>query len=565
MDSSGPQPPVPPAVFECLTRVQRMLLAAGYCYVAGDADTWPLTMVQMVKAGDVLLVAPWIPGIGEELAAYWSTTRAQLGGSAGLLLVGTAETEDPGVRGFFQQTAGAVGYLDARGGQFRLRRGKGWKSKPNALQKHHLRRFLDPAAGRKSASIDCRGQLHRHLEDQQRTRAFIERARRVEGFAKPRVTIGLIAACIAVFVAMLLLGDNPLDPKEGVLLKWGALYGPRVRAGETWRIVSCALLHIGVAHLAFNMFAMYFFGKVLELLQGRWRLGGFFLFSVVTASLTSLWWHPETISAGASGGLFGMVGATLGVLLRFRRDFPPKFWKGLRNWIVTILVYNAVFFALMWRVMDNAAHAGGLIGGLLIGLVLGRSPVRSAAPRWWAWVAAAILGAAAAAFGSYAVGRIPADAPLDPPGIVREREKREKLAPIRELMSLLNAGDATVEETRKLSQAARSKTMDPRAAARKIREELLPKLEDKESAERLLRRAERVPDKEGQLRPQIEALLEARVRYAHTVLRAVEAPGDDSRIVEEQREDLRLHAARSAVEQTLHLIRIRTTMESPAD
>ncbi|HUU59602.1 MAG TPA: hypothetical protein VMZ50_08665, partial [Phycisphaerae bacterium] len=169
MDSSGPQPPVPPAVFECLTRVQRMLLAAGYCYVAGDADTWPLTMVQMVKAGDVLLVAPWIPGIGEELAAYWSTTRAQLGGSAGLLLVGTAETEDPGVRGFFQQTAGAVGYLDARGGQFRLRRGKGWKSKPNALQKHHLRRFLDPAAGRKSASIDCREQLHRHLEDQQRT------------------------------------------------------------------------------------------------------------------------------------------------------------------------------------------------------------------------------------------------------------------------------------------------------------------------------------------------------------------------------------------------------------
>jgi rhomboid protease GluP len=171
---------------------------------------------------------------------------------------------------------------------------------------------------------------------------------------------------ILVFILMVMGGADIFAPSTEILLQWGANFKPTTLAGEWWRLITCCFLHIGIIHLALNMFALLQIGMLLEPLLGKSRFLAAYLFTGLSASITSLWWHSNTVSAGASGAIFGMYGVFLALLTTNLIE------KKERNQLLqSIAIF--VCFNLIYGIsgdIDNAAHIGGLLSGVLIGYAL---------------------------------------------------------------------------------------------------------------------------------------------------------------------------------------------------
>lgn len=120
---------------------------------------------------------------------------------------------------------------------------------------------------------------------------------------------------ILVFLAMFYAGVDLFQPTTEQLLAWGANAGTKTMDGETWRLLSCAFLHIGLVHLGVNMFVLWKVGPFLERLFGSTTFLIFYVVSAIGGSEASLWWNEFGVSAGASGALFGIFGSLLGYLL----------------------------------------------------------------------------------------------------------------------------------------------------------------------------------------------------------------------------------------------------------
>lgn len=375
-----------------LVRAQRTLLDAGYRYVGGDADRWPAAPVQLHRHGLHVVVAPAAIAHLGELAETWARAWDQAGPTVSLVLVGDLDIRESTIFRFLERAPGHVAYVDAQGRQFRLRRPRSpWASLPPLLKRRALRRLLagqdDPSSAER-----CRAALLQGQQEARQTQAFHDQARQAAGPGhKPMLTYVLMASFAGVFAAMLAVGGWPAfqDPPGDLLVRFGADFGPYVARGQYWRMLTSAFVHIGALHLLLNLMGTYYFGSPLEYFQGRWRLGAYFLFSALAASAASLWRHPLSISAGASGGLFGLVGAMAGMLIRYHYDIPPALRRSLRQWLLTLLLYNAVF--LFHPAVDNAAHIGGFVGGLALSLAISRSPIRRHPVGWGGLLAAAAL------------------------------------------------------------------------------------------------------------------------------------------------------------------------------
>jgi membrane associated rhomboid family serine protease len=139
-----------------------------------------------------------------------------------------------------------------------------------------------------------------------------------------------------------------------------------VRQGEWWRLATCATLHVNFMHIWMNGHAFFSLGRLIELAASRYHLCLIFLLSAVCGSLFSLFLLPNTTSAGASGGLMGMVGFLAVLGYRRKEKLPRKFFKSIVISICFIGVVGLIGFA----VIDNAAHLGGLIGGTLCGTAM---------------------------------------------------------------------------------------------------------------------------------------------------------------------------------------------------
>ena len=129
--------------------------------------------------------------------------------------------------------------------------------------------------------------------------AFIPRR---EFFATPL----LIDISVVVFVLMVVSGVHFMEPTGEDLVAWGGNWRGATLAGEWWRLLTCCFVHIGIVHLLFNMYALLMVGIHLEPLLGRSRVLGLYVITGVFASVASLWWHDNTVSAGASGAIFGL-------------------------------------------------------------------------------------------------------------------------------------------------------------------------------------------------------------------------------------------------------------------
>jgi rhomboid protease GluP len=177
------------------------------------------------------------------------------------------------------------------------------------------------------------------------------------------ITPLLVDINIVLFLLMILSGVNAFLPDNLSLIRWGANYRPVTLEGGWWRLIACCFLHIGFVHLLFNMYALLYVGLLLEPYLGKLRFAVAYLLTGLVASLMSLWWHNATISAGASGAIFGMYGVFLAMLTT---NFVEKTTrKALLISIVIFVGYNLLNG--LKDGVDNAAHIGGLVSGLVIG------------------------------------------------------------------------------------------------------------------------------------------------------------------------------------------------------
>ncbi|MDP4185330.1 MAG: rhomboid family intramembrane serine protease [Bacteroidota bacterium] len=184
---------------------------------------------------------------------------------------------------------------------------------------------------------------------------------------KPRqgffITPILLDLNILIFILMAINGVSIILPDNESLLDWGANFRPMTLDGQWWRLLTNCFLHIGIFHLLMNMYALLYIGVLLEPLLGRTRFISAYLLTGITASMASLWWHDLTISAGASGAIFGMYGVFLAMLTTNLIDKTVR--KALLTSIAVFVGYNLMNG--LKEGIDNSAHIGGLLCGLLIG------------------------------------------------------------------------------------------------------------------------------------------------------------------------------------------------------
>ncbi|HSN91619.1 MAG TPA: rhomboid family intramembrane serine protease [Anaeromyxobacteraceae bacterium] len=146
----------------------------------------------------------------------------------------------------------------------------------------------------------------------------------------------------------------------------------RILAGEWWRLWTVALVHGGIAHLAFNALALWDLGGLAEAFYGRARLGAVLFLGTGFATVASVL-RSDVDSVGASGGVFAIVGAMLVFGLRARGLLPEPVRRRLVLDMLWVVVVN-VAFGLAVPYVDNAAHLGGLGAGALVGAILGPDP-----------------------------------------------------------------------------------------------------------------------------------------------------------------------------------------------
>jgi rhomboid protease GluP len=198
--------------------------------------------------------------------------------------------------------------------------------------------------------------------------------------SRPWMTISLIVINVVLFGGAVALGVDPIQPDVQTLARWGANVGPAVIGGQWWRLFTAVFLHIGVIHLFFNLAVLWGIGGFVERLLGRVGFGVVFGLAGLGASLASILWDPEVVSAGASGAIFGLFGALLGYLAREPKCVPPGVRGRLALSSVGFLVYN-MMHALNAQGIDIAGHLGGLVTGLFCGLFLAVPPTKDGAAR----------------------------------------------------------------------------------------------------------------------------------------------------------------------------------------
>jgi rhomboid protease GluP len=184
-------------------------------------------------------------------------------------------------------------------------------------------------------------------------------------FAKPIVTYVLLAAIAVCFGLETLLGGSTAIR---TLVQLGAQVNMLVAAGEYWRLVTAMFLHIGLMHLAFNVYALFILGRDIEGFYGPLRFAAIYLISGIAGNVVYYALGPNAVSAGASGAIFGLIGAEIAFLVSNRALFGALSRQRLLN--LAFLVVVNLAFGFVGRGINNLAHLGGLAAGLALGFAL---------------------------------------------------------------------------------------------------------------------------------------------------------------------------------------------------
>jgi rhomboid protease GluP len=185
------------------------------------------------------------------------------------------------------------------------------------------------------------------------------------------ITPALVAANVLVYLIMALIGGKlgGFDPQE--YATWGANIGPMTLGGQWWRLLTAVFVHLNLAHVLLNMWALWNIARLAERLFGRWLLLLVYCASGALASLSSVIWNPTVASVGASGAIFGLFGAFFAFLAKPDTLVPRSVIR--THWLSTaVFVTYSLFNGFLSEGIDNAAHVGGLLAGFALGWVAAR-------------------------------------------------------------------------------------------------------------------------------------------------------------------------------------------------
>jgi membrane associated rhomboid family serine protease len=185
------------------------------------------------------------------------------------------------------------------------------------------------------------------------------------------VTTALVAANLLVFVLAAASGAGWLRPNGARLVLLGSNYTPLTLGGQPWRLLSSTFLHFGLLHVLLVMGVLWLNGRVAERLYGSVRYLLIYLVAGIGASTASVLWHPFVHGAGASGALFGVLGATLAFLARRPEGIAASFLRTQRL-VILLFIATTVLFSLRMPSIDQVAHLGGLVTGFVLGYLLAR-------------------------------------------------------------------------------------------------------------------------------------------------------------------------------------------------
>jgi membrane associated rhomboid family serine protease len=181
------------------------------------------------------------------------------------------------------------------------------------------------------------------------------------------VTMALIGLNVLVYAAELAAGGT-ISGTGNWIFEHGALFKSAVYCGtcspvgvshgEWWRLITSAFLHYGPLHLALNMYSLYFAGSILETVLGRWRFLLLYLASGVAGAAGALIWKPDSITVGASGAIFGVLGALF--VLERRGHIATG------GQIGGLIILNLIFTFALSSYISVGGHVGGLIGGCVL-------------------------------------------------------------------------------------------------------------------------------------------------------------------------------------------------------
>ena len=206
----------------------------------------------------------------------------------------------------------------------------------------------------------------------------VDRGSGPRSWAAAPATYVLVGVNVAVFLFMVLDGVSPRGPTSAQLLQWGATQHDFVLfGGQWWRLITSTFVHIGIIHLATNMWCLWNLGLLGEPLLGAFGMAAVYLLTGTAGNLLSLAISdPRSVSAGASGAVFGLAGVLI-VLLKSRYlPVPPEELKSLRRSVIYFAVLNfaigagSLFLPASIPKIDNFAHLGGFLIGLALGVFL---------------------------------------------------------------------------------------------------------------------------------------------------------------------------------------------------
>lgn len=198
-----------------------------------------------------------------------------------------------------------------------------------------------------------------------------------DGFS---LSVWIVGTCVLVFLLEVMATIGALGSGPGMarvldgfpvqtLLEMGARNGHLIREGEWWRIIVPVFMHGGLLHLLFNAMALMQVGPLAEQAYGRSRVWLIYLVSGAAGNLLGIMFQPMSVGIGASGAVFGLIGAA-GLYGHRRHD---AFGHVIRSIMIRWGAFSLMFGFLM-KGVDNYAHIGGLLAGLLLSFLLQRRP-----------------------------------------------------------------------------------------------------------------------------------------------------------------------------------------------
>ena len=201
----------------------------------------------------------------------------------------------------------------------------------------------------------------------------------------------LVGANVSLFLGAYIYGLFYLGEYLGVnieglgglrLANWTGMKLPwLVEAGQWWRLISSMFVHLDVAHIVFNGYGLYAIGPIIERFYGRTRMFAIYMVSGLIAMWASQL-MSDVPSGGASGALYGLVGAMLAFGFKYRKQLPERFARALTTGMLPWVVFGIGIGFFEFVPFDNSAHIGGLLGGAAIALVMRSRVATGPAPAW---------------------------------------------------------------------------------------------------------------------------------------------------------------------------------------